>query len=118
MGKNKITLLCITCWEIMYLYLIIPYKNMAVETCSNDVHNLSRLVWLLYSSWVLTVRSREPYLTIIAKLVVSKHKRIYKIHINLYLIPFAMSNLFIYFFGGAFNGLLGYVTYILTFYQF
>lgn len=93
MGNNKITLLCITCWEIMYLYLTIPYKTMAVETCSNDVHNLSRLVWLLYSSWVLTVRSKEPYLTIIAKLVVSKHKRIYKIHINLYLIPFAMSNL-------------------------
>ena len=36
---------------------------MAVETCSNDVHNLSRLVWLLYGSWVLTVRSKEPYLT-------------------------------------------------------
>lgn len=62
MGKNKITLLCIICWEIMYLYLIIPYKNMAVETCSNNAHNLSRLVWLLYSSWVLNSKIKGTIL--------------------------------------------------------
>lgn len=75
MGKHEILHYVLYVEKLcMYIYFL---QNMHVEICSNDVHNLSRLVWYLSGSWVFIVRNHTYQVNYCKVSKIGKHEKIY-----------------------------------------